>query len=50
MLHNPKWSDEKNIEVFGKCNSPYYHGHNFDVECESKEIDQDTGSVMDLAF
>ncbi|MBC32153.1 MAG: 6-pyruvoyl tetrahydrobiopterin synthase [Muricauda sp.] len=49
-LHNPKWSQEKNVEVFGKCNSPNYHGHNFDLEVRIRgEVDQDTGFVMDLA-
>jgi len=49
-LHNPKWSDEKNLEVFGKCNSPHYHGHNFDLEVRIKgEVDTDTGFVMDMA-
>ena len=48
-LHNPKWSQEKNWAVFGKCNSPYYHGHNFDLEVRIRgEIDPDTGFVMDL--
>ena len=49
-LHNPKWSDEKNVEVFGKCNSPHYHGHNFDLEVRIRgEVNPDTGFVMDLA-
>lgn len=49
-LHNPEWTSEKNVEVFGKCNSPYYHGHNFDLEVRIRgEVDQDTGFVMDLA-
>ena len=49
-LHNPKWSDAKNIEVFGKCNSPYYHGHNFDLEVRIRgEVDTETGFIMDLA-
>ena len=30
-LHNPSWSDEKNTEVFGKCNLPNYHGHNYEL-------------------
>ncbi len=30
-LHNPEWSDERNQEVFGKCNNPNYHGHNYDL-------------------
>lgn len=49
-LHNPKWSDAKNLEVFGKCNSPHYHGHNFDLEVRIRgEVNPDTGFVMDLA-
>ncbi len=49
-LHNPDWSDEKNIEVFGKCNSPFYHGHNFELEVRIRgEVNQQTGFVMDLA-
>ena len=31
-LHNNNWSDDKNREVFGKCNNPNYHGHNYDLE------------------
>ena len=31
-LHNPQWSPEKNLEVFGKCNNPNFHGHNYDLE------------------
>ena len=30
-LHNPAWSDEKNQEVFGLCNNPNYHGHNYEL-------------------
>ena len=49
-LHNPKWSDEKNVAVFGKCNSPHYHGHNFDLEVRIRgKVNPDTGFVMDLA-
>ncbi|MDT0622466.1 6-carboxytetrahydropterin synthase [Croceitalea vernalis] len=49
-LHNPKWSDEKNMKVFGKCNSPHYHGHNFDLEVRIRgEVNPETGFVMDLA-
>jgi 6-pyruvoyltetrahydropterin/6-carboxytetrahydropterin synthase len=47
-LHNKQWSDQKNTEVFGKCNNPNYHGHNYIVEARVKgEIDPDTGYVMD---
>lgn len=48
-LHNPDWSDEKNREVFGKCNSPNYHGHNFDLEVRVKgEVNPETGFVIDM--
>jgi len=48
-LHNPSWSDEKNREVFGKCNSPYFHGHNFELEVRVRgEVDPNTGFVIDL--
>lgn len=43
------WSDEKNLEVFGKCSHPNYHGHNYVLEVwvEGK-VDPATGFVMDL--
>lgn len=48
-LFNPKWSDEKNIEVFGKCSNPNYHGHNYDLIVSlTGEIDKETGYVYDL--
>ncbi len=48
-LHNPKWSDEKNREVFGKCNNPNYHGHNYELIVKvGGPIDPETGYVMDL--
>ena len=48
-LHNPSWSDEKNQQVFGKCNNPNYHGHNYHLEVwVSGEIDQETGYLIDL--
>ena len=47
-LHNPHWSDEKNREIFGKCNNPNYHGHNYDLEVKVIGfIDEDSGYVMD---
>lgn len=47
-LHNPLWSDEKNIDVFGKCNNPNFHGHNYDLEVKIiGEVQEDTGYVMD---
>ena len=48
-LNNPKWSAEKNTQVFGKCNLPNYHGHNYVLIVTVRgEIDPDTGFVMDL--
>jgi 6-pyruvoyltetrahydropterin/6-carboxytetrahydropterin synthase len=48
-LHNPAWSDEKNQEVFGKCNHHNYHGHNYDLIVEvTGEVNPDTGYVMDM--
>ncbi|MHA7128900.1 6-pyruvoyl trahydropterin synthase family protein [Algoriphagus namhaensis] len=48
-LHNPNWSDEKNSKVFGKCNNPNYHGHNYDLIVELVgEIDPETGYVYDM--
>ncbi len=47
-LHNPHWSDEKNQEIFGKCNNPNYHGHNYDLEVKVVGyIDEDSGYVID---
>lgn len=48
-LHNSNWSDEKNKAIFGKCNNPNYHGHNYVLEVWLEgEIDPDTGYVIDL--
>jgi 6-pyruvoyltetrahydropterin/6-carboxytetrahydropterin synthase len=48
-LHNQTWSDERNERIFGKCNNPNYHGHNYDMEVKLVgEIDQETGYVMDM--
>ena len=48
-LFNPKWSDEKNFEVFGKCSNPNYHGHNYELIVSlTGEIDKETGFVYDL--
>lgn len=48
-LHNPKWSDEKNQEVFGLCNNAYYHGHNYELEVKvTGEVDPETGYLIDL--
>ncbi|MBS4069884.1 6-pyruvoyl tetrahydropterin synthase family protein [Algoriphagus aquatilis] len=48
-LANPSWSAEKNEAVFGKCNNPNYHGHNYELIVKLKgEIDPDTGYVYDM--
>ncbi|MGF1638521.1 MAG: 6-pyruvoyl tetrahydropterin synthase family protein [Cyclobacteriaceae bacterium] len=48
-LHNPQWSDEINKEVFGKCNNPSFHGHNYELIVKvTGEIDKDTGYVIDM--
>lgn len=48
-LHNDKWDEETNYRVFGKCNNPNYHGHNYVVEVKLTGIpDPDTGFVADL--
>lgn len=48
-LHNPAWSDEKNEEVFGKCNNPNFHGHNYELIIQViGELNQETGFVIDM--
>jgi 6-pyruvoyltetrahydropterin/6-carboxytetrahydropterin synthase len=48
-LHVPQWTEETNREVFGLCNSPYYHGHNYEMEVKvTGEVDPVTGMVIDL--
>lgn len=48
-LHNPLLSDEQNTEVFGLCNNPNYHGHNYDLIVKLiGEVDEQTGYVFDL--
>ncbi len=48
-LHNPAWSDELNKEVFGKCNNPNFHGHNYELEVKLVgEVHPETGFVMDV--
>lgn len=48
-LNNPKWDQAKNELIFGKCNNPNYHGHNYKLEVWlSGEIDPETGYLIDL--
>ena len=47
-LHNENWSNEKNEAVFGKCNNPNFHGHNYDLEVKViGYCDVETGYVID---
>lgn len=47
-LYRKDWTFEKNEEIFGKCNNPNYHGHNYDLTVSvTGEIDPETGYVMD---
>lgn len=47
-LHNMDWSDEKNMAVFGKCNNPNYHGHNYELIVKVVGVpDAATGYVID---
>lgn len=48
-LHNPAFDDKTNKEVFGLCNNPNYHGHNYDLIVKLVgEVDKETGYVFDL--
>ena len=48
-LYNPAWDNVKNDSVFGKCNNPNYHGHNYDLVVKIVGIpDPATGYVIDL--
>ena len=49
-LHSDDLSEAENERVFGKCNNPYGHGHNYEVEVTVKgEVDQATGCVVNLS-
>jgi len=48
-LHNPAWSDDKNKKVFGLCNNPHFHGHNYELEVKLVgEVNPETGFLIDL--
>ena len=48
-LHNEALTDEANLRIYGKCDSPFGHGHNYVLDVTVKgPIDQDTGMVFDL--
>jgi 6-pyruvoyltetrahydropterin/6-carboxytetrahydropterin synthase len=48
-LYRADWSNEKNDAIFGKCNNPNFHGHNYElIVSVTGEIDPVTGFVMDM--
>jgi len=48
-LHNPEKSEQWNNDVYGKCNNPNWHGHNYVLEVTvAGEADPETGYVIDL--
>lgn len=50
-LYNPAWSDEKNDQVFGLCNNPNFHGHNYELIVKvTGEVNPETGFVIDLKY
>lgn len=48
-LYRKDWDDARNLQVFGKCSNPNFHGHNYElIVSVTGSIDPDTGFVMDL--
>lgn len=48
-LFKPEYSDEKNLEVFGKCSNPNWHGHNYTLFVTVKgDVNPDTGFLVNL--
>jgi len=48
-LHNPDWDEATNDKVFGKCNNPHFHGHNYELVIKVTGVpDPATGYVMDM--
>ncbi len=48
-LNNPAWDEATNKRIFGKCNNPHYHGHNYEIIIKIVgEVDPATGYVIDL--
>ena len=48
-LFKEGWSDAKNLEIFGKCSNPKYHGHNYELEVGiTGDVDPETGYLIDL--
>lgn len=48
-LYRKDWTDEQNARVFGKCNNPNFHGHNYElIVSVTGEINPETGYVIDI--
>lgn len=48
-LNNPKWDNERNNAVFGLCNNPNFHGHNYELVVKvTGQVDPETGYVVDM--
>ena len=49
-VHNPALSDAENLRLFGKCNNPNWHGHNYILDVSVRgAVDATTGYVIDLS-
>ena len=49
QLHVKDWDQQKNKEIFGKCNNPYFHGHNYEIVVRvTGVVDPVTGYVIDM--
>ncbi|GAB0090747.1 6-pyruvoyl tetrahydrobiopterin synthase [Sergentomyia squamirostris] len=49
-LHSPQLNDEENLKLYGKCNNPHGHGHNYTVEVTLRgAVDPSTGMVMNIS-
>lgn len=48
-LNNPAWDEATNQRIFGKCNNPNFHGHNYELIVKlTGPVDQETGYVVDM--
>lgn len=48
-LYRKDWDNKKNLEIFGKCSNPNFHGHNYELIVGiTGDIDPETGYVIDL--
>ncbi len=50
-LFNPKWSEQKNTEVFGLCSLPNYHGHNYELDVTiTGDVNPESGFVINFKY